>query len=466
MKRVLFFMSGMLLISLGYAQNEAVSTVEEDQIHEEVSTLRDYFINGQVSGHVRNYLMSTINNKELTDYYANAIGASLHLETANWHGLKFGLKGIFTYQLFASDLEKVDPLAGKSSKWERELFDVNDPHNTKHMDRLEEFYAMYSFRKSFVQFGKFDIQSTPLLSRRDGRMKPFAFEGLWSELNELKHVKVNLGWIFAVSPRAMTEWYKANEAIGMNNNGFQPDGQKANYHENTQSSGVGVVGINYKPSAKWSVQFWEYYFDNIMNVNWLQVDYRSEGLLFGAQYALELPDKYLDGLVYEQRYMQPDEKGQVLAFRGGYKVNQMEYSLNYAHSFKTGRFLFPREFGRENFYTSIPRSWMDGFGDTDILTFIAKFTGMKKAQGFSAELRASSVWTPAVSTYTHNKYNIQPYNQTNLFLKYNFSGKLEGLETGFLYVSRFNHPHTENSPGQIFNKTNYHQLNFITNINF
>ena len=54
-----------------------------------------FFIEGEVHGNIRNFTMSTINQGLLSDYYANAMGASIHYETATFKGFKFGLNGLF-----------------------------------------------------------------------------------------------------------------------------------------------------------------------------------------------------------------------------------------------------------------------------------------------------------------------------------------------------------------------------------
>lgn len=61
--------------------------------------------------------MATINDFELNDYYANATGAALGFITPEWKGLQVGVKGLFTFNTFSSDLNRTDSLSHGSAGW-------------------------------------------------------------------------------------------------------------------------------------------------------------------------------------------------------------------------------------------------------------------------------------------------------------------------------------------------------------
>ena len=51
------------------------------------------FKSGRVQGHFRYFNMITLNEKDLSDYYANAAGGGLRFETAKFHNFQFGISG-------------------------------------------------------------------------------------------------------------------------------------------------------------------------------------------------------------------------------------------------------------------------------------------------------------------------------------------------------------------------------------
>jgi hypothetical protein len=103
-------------------------------------------------------------------------------------------------------------------------------------------------------------------------MMPFVHRGGWAHLNFNSKHKVNLGWLNGVSPRATTQWFAVDEALGLFNNGFQPNGEKANYHNFCSSSGIGIINYNLK-KENLELNFYDYYQDKIMNTIWAEVAY-------------------------------------------------------------------------------------------------------------------------------------------------------------------------------------------------
>jgi hypothetical protein len=55
------------------------------------------FKRGHVQGHFRYFFMNTINEGELTDYYANAAGGGLRFETAKFHNFQFAISGFYIF---------------------------------------------------------------------------------------------------------------------------------------------------------------------------------------------------------------------------------------------------------------------------------------------------------------------------------------------------------------------------------
>lgn len=436
---------------------------------DEVTTLKGFFTKGKVSGHIRNHFMFTANEGVLKDYYANATGGSIGYHTAEWKGFQLGVKGIFTYNTFSSDLNEVDNLVNKSAKWEKELYDITRPEEKYDLDRLEELYIRYHFHSSWISYGKIDLNQGPLLLKRDGRMKPFVYKGLWAEIKDIKNTELYGGWIHGVSPRAMTEWYSINNAIGINNNGFQPNGVVADYNGYAKSAGLAVLGGKYDFQNKWKIQAWNYYLHHLYNTNWFQIDYNDSTWRAGVQYVFQFADPYQQNLAYENRVFQPNDRTNVLSAKVGYTFPKRNFSfaLAYLHSFSGGKFIFPRELTRENFYVSQPRSWIDGFGNTDAYLLSLKLTPQKKEwTGLSVQLSGQYIHAPFVDDYRHNKYGYASSMQGTLSAQYAFNNKLEGLNINLLYIARYSPDHFNLSANDRFYHTNLHHLNLILNFNF
>jgi hypothetical protein len=84
-------------------------------------------------------------------------------------------------------------------------------------------------------------------------MRPTSVEGFWFETNEIKKVKLEGGWLYALSPRGTTKWYDAGKSIGVYSGGVNVDGSKSQYSNNLESKGVDLanpkaVGVAMKSS--------------------------------------------------------------------------------------------------------------------------------------------------------------------------------------------------------------------------
>jgi len=476
MKRlVLFLMVSIIFVCWTLAQDSgphAHHEVKFDSLKlstdSAVHCVGDFCAKGHIHGHLRNYFMATVHPNALTDYWSNATGGSIQYRSAIWKGFQFGVKGIFTYQTLSADLQRVDSIAGKSARWESELYDVNRPGEKHDLDRLEELFVRFHYRpKSFVEYGKIDINEGPLLLRRDGRMKPFVFQGLWGQHQFKDESILKYGWIHRVSPRGMTDWFSFEEAIGLNNNGRQPDGGQATYHRKAPTRGLIAIGINQFTFKKVKLSLWNYHLDKLTHTTWLEAKFQWKSFLFEGQYVSQVAAPHQESLPYSERYYQPDETAQVLAFRSGMKLGGLKLSAAYLHAFDTGRFLFPRELGRERFFVSQPRSWLDGLGATQVVVLRARFNPLKSwASNLSTDLSLSYSDLPERENTRFNKYQRSSFYQVTVRGSYHFPKAFKGVELVFLYVGKFDSGEDSPPLAASFYRTNLHHFNFITNINF
>ena len=445
----------MSVITLFYQSILAQENHIKDTI--ENKSLVSYLKEGEIGGHIRNYFLMT-ENQDGNDYYANAIGGVLSYETKPYKGFQLGVSGIFTYNLFSSDLNKAYAQTNTSSRWEQELFDVDHKDNFKDLDRLEELYIKYHWKNSYITYGKIPVEYTPLLNESDGRMKPFAFQGGWLHHKDEK-LQADVAWIHRVSPRSMTEWFPMDETIGLTDNGYLPNGEKADYKEVTHSQGLAIVHLG-KEFKNLNANFWNFHLDKFINTSWLQLEYAKKKWELGMIYTYQIPDAYQKKLAYENRYVQPNENGQVVSFLLKYKNGHSQIKAAYSKAFETGKYLFPKELGRDQFYTSMPRSRIEGLGGVDVFAIGYQYNW----KPLFLNVDATTTHGAVIDNYVLNKYNIDDYYQINTRLHYEFANFLKGLHVELLYVWKQNK--NEHNPKLVVQRSDYNQINLITNFNF
>lgn len=426
------------------------------------------FKHGTIHGHFRYFFMATDNASGLTDYYATAVGGGLKYETARFHGFQVGVSGFYIFNIGSSDLSVPDETTGQFNRYEIGLFDITDPENKHDIDALEELYVKYNYRNSYVRFGR-QLLNTPFVNLQDGRMRPGATEGFWLELNEIKKVKIEAGWLYAFSPRSTSRWYTADESIGLYPTGVNVDGSKSGYAGNLTSDGVLYAGVTVNPLEKLKLQVWDIYIENISNTAMLQAEMEFpmkngtaayvavQGI---AQQALADGGNTDPGKTYYEK----NGEAYTYGMKAGIKNKRMDASLNYNRITSDGRYLMPREWGRDPFFTFMPRERNEGFGDVHagMVKVEYKFpvARMKAAAGFGY------VELPDVKNYRLNKYGMPSYTQINADVRYNFGGVMKGLDMQFLVAAKFNNGETYVNDKYVINKVDMVNYNLVLNFRF
>lgn len=436
-----------------------------------VRSLRDVFVKGHVEGEGRTFLMSTVNYLGLNDHYALAAGAQVHYHTANIYGFEAGFGGNFVFNVFSSDLGVTDPLAKKYAIYELQLFDLKHPDNRHDLDRLEEFYLRYRFGKSkasFVQYGREGIH-TPLINMQDTRMKPYLVQGLWAEIAPANKWMLYAGWIDHFAPRSTLEWVKTGHSIGIYGQGYLEDGRPSHYEEKLHSRGVAILGVASEPVKGAKLQLWNYWVDNIFNTTFAQADWHlpigngHTELILGAQALTQWQVGEGGHPEPDYSYANDDWKATLFGGQAGIGTPHDRLLLSALRITGQGRFLFPREWGREQFYTTIARSLLEGLGDTEAFTarYIHHFN-----KHFTAELDYSHVSAPGMENYQVNKYRQVSYDQVNLDLNYHLSGWWQGMSLHMLYVYRHTPEEVNADIAPLYYAANFHNFNLIMQFHF
>ena len=441
---------------------------ERSRDEKDTSSLQHFFRNGAFYGHARYYFMATDNAAGLSDYFANAFGMGIGYETGKYKGFQIGISGFFIYNLWSSDLMSPDPATGAKNRYELGQFDMLDPSNKHDMDRLEDLYVKYSNKKTQIKLGKQHIK-TPFINPQDGRMRPTLVEGLLLETAFLKNSRLECGWLYGVSPRSTVNWFGVGESVGVFPTGLNVNGVKSNYAGNVNSKAIYFLGLTHKLSPDMKIQFWDFHIENILNSALLQLNADSRltdhkiviaGLQFIKQNAVG------DGGNSDssKAYTTPGSQAASFGARLGLKTKaDWQFLLNYNRITKQGRYLMPREWGRDPFFTFMPRERNEGLADVHAATaLISKGwnTGLK------SELGLGYYRLPKEFDAARNKYGMPSYCQINADVRYLFSGFLKGLETQFLFVYKGNLEERAIKKNYIINKTNMSLFNLVVNYHF
>ena len=140
---------------------------------------------------------------------------------------------------------------------------------------------------------------------------------------------------------------------------------------------------------------------------------------------------------------------------------------------KDGRYLMPREWGRDPFYTFMPRERNEGFGDLTALTLEAKiersfFPNVINLKRLSFTLGCGNYQLPDVKDYFFNKYGMPSYQQLNTILNFQFAHNKNphNLSIQLWYVQKFNAGNSYNQIKYELNKVNMSQINIVLNYYF
>jgi len=474
MKNIILAVTLMLLATgkTVLAQHQEVPEKPEMYKGKEVRTddttsLLSAFKRGQTNGHFRYFFMATDNKRGLTDYYANAAGGGIRFETAKFHGFQFAVSGFYIFNIGSSDLTLADSTTGQLNRYEAALFDVEDPANKKDIDRLEEFYLRYNYKNSNLVAGR-QLINTPFINLQDGRMRSTGVEGVWAEFNELKKTTIEGGWLYAISPRGTTKWYNTGESIGIYPGGLNIDGTKSAYQNSIESKSAALLGISTSINNL-KLQVWDLFSENVFNTAMLQADLmyplKNKSSAFASAQLIR-QDAVNDGGNPDAAKTYFEKGGKAITFgaKAGWRNTLLEASVNYNRITAHGRYLMPREWGREPFFTFLPRERNEGFGD--VHAFMAKVNYNIPRSGIKTSLAGGYYQMPDVKNYKLNKYGLPSYTQINGDVRYSFTGTFKGLEAELLIAGKINNGETYNNTRYEINKVDMLQYNFVLNYHF
>jgi len=472
MKKIFILIISLVISLSGFTQhqeiNEKPGLWKEKENEADSTSILSAFRKGTFSGHFRYYFMATDNKEGLTDYYANAVGGGIKFETGKFKNFQVGVSGFFVYNIGSSDLSIPDSKTKQMNRYETGLFDIEDPSNKKDIDRLEELYIKYHFKSNHITLGK-QLINTPFINLQDGRMRPTEVEGIWTEINSIKKIKLQLGYLYGISPRSTVKWFKVAESIGVYPVGVNDEGIKSAYAGNLESKGIFLAGITTQLNENLKLQFWNQYTENIFNSAMLQADYeypltQNSKLFAAAQFVRQ--DAVDDGGNEDpsKTYFEKGARAITFGIRLGWKNDKWETSLNYNRITADGRYLMPREWGRDPFFTFLPRERNEGLGDAHAV--VGKFNYKIPKARVTTSIAFGHYELPDVTDFKLNKYGIPSYNQLNIDARYKFGGILKGLETQLLFVYKGKTGNSYGNDKYVINKVDMSLWNIVFNYQF
>ncbi|MFC4872512.1 hypothetical protein [Negadavirga shengliensis] len=421
---------------------------------------------GEFEFHMRSFYMQTINKGDLMDYASWAQGAGLGYYSPSFKGFHVGFSGFFVFQVFENNLRVTDPRTGSINRYEILLYDMNDYKNRKSLDRLEHLYLSYLRKNFHAVFGRQKV-NTPLLNEQDNRMRPNVFSGLTLHFHPGKW-SYTTAWYSHLTMRGTVDWYTIGNSFGVYPFGRNTFGTTSDYKGNIKSKGIGVLGISWVGDRSEKAQVWNYTAENVFNLSFGQLekkmDFGKTGLELGAQGFYQMALNEGGNPDSGKTYIMPGEKSHGYGFKVGFSNKSHGFSLNMLRIGSNGRFLFPREWGRENFFASLPRERFEGNGDVSAWTI--KYSWSSAMDRLKGNVGMSSVRGPDLNSFYLNKYGIPSYYHFSGSLDYAFSGYLEGMDLKLLVVNK-----TARHPGEVpdrfrINRVDLWNLNLIMDFRF
>lgn len=331
-----------------HQQFESIDSVKHGSFNpNEAHSFHEWFKKGHVSGLFRSNTIQTYRPESKNFSAASGLGGRIYYHSAYWHGFQMGIGGIYTYNILSTDLSD-STRNPYTPKWERQLFDLEDPNNKHDLDRLEELFIKYRYKDSYIKVGKM-LLNTPLVNPQDSRMKPSAFQGIWLDWNEGHRFEINGGFFNKVSPRSTTEWISISESIGLYDHLIDPERE----HHAISTQGLGLLGGHYLPNEKISLHSWQYYIDNISFVSFNQLEYSQNSIKLGVQYLFQ-------NSLSENHFLEKNHKAQLLSGQLKWIRKAWQISYNQTISLTEDALKFPSEWGAEPFYTFISRHRIEG----------------------------------------------------------------------------------------------------------
>lgn len=417
----------------------------------------------KVFGQWRTYYSGTLNQGVLQDFQALATGGKLGIDVT--YG-SFVLKviGYSSINIGIQDLSVTDPITNRLSRYELGLFDVNDP-SKRWIGILGEANLGFVSAGHKFQVGRIKLKS-PLMNPQDGRMIPTLFQGTWYQFKDKKKLTVQTGVINAIATRSTDRFESLRNTYGLYPSGRNPDGSTSNYRGNVDSDFIWVTNLRKGFGTQVNLDLWNYYVDNVFNTVYSNLTWSIKDSPFEVAAEAVFQRRLADGgnadpsLAYFQSQSAYNFGGQLK-----YTLDDRQVSIAYNHVPRGGRFLFPREWGREGLFTFQKRERTDGSANNQALLLSYESTFSVKQFSVKGIYSLGHQWKASVTSPKENKYALPSYQHLNLDWFFSHSA-IPSLTPEILVTYKRGIGDFPDNPNFILNKVDLVMLNVIFNYNF
>lgn len=396
-------------------------------------------------GKLRYFHMSTVNSMQLPAYATNALTGEI--------GYKYKFKKYWTAEVSSSLTSSfLNSNLIPASRYEIGLFDQADISNQSFLTRIEKLNLQYAKNNFKLTVGR-QVINTAFINPQDGRMRPSAVGGIYATYKAWE-----FAYLYEMSPRGTMGWSSVASSVGYYPVGINTLGQKSSYAGQLKSNGILITGFNQQINKSLGIKFSNLFVDQISNTAFIQVENQKKignnRLTLGIQ---AIKQHALGNNLFDEKNQHAASWGLKLALEN----KRWSTSINFNQISSEGRYLMPREWGKDPFYTFMPRERNEGFGGVKAVVI----RGMYQFPILQLKIQPSIGYfdLPAVDNYAINKYGMPSYIQTNLEINWNAKSFAKGLEVQFVYVNKTNQGETYNNPKYILNKVNMSNWNFIVN---
>lgn len=445
---------------------------------------------GKVHGQIRAFMMTEDNQEPLHDYEATAIGGKLLYTTPQWNDWQANI-GAYTTHFITDNISShnIEPLASnKNSRYVVGLVDSTH-YDRSHLTNIGEAYLKYHLNQKSVTIGRMKLD-TPFVNPQDGRMIPTFVQGIWNTVALDDTWSLQAGYINAFWNRNTPKWKSVEDSLGygyeMGNSAIEGATVAGNYYGNTHTDGLYIANIRYQSNNKLRLDFWDYYLENIFNLGYAEVLYSHPLGEVEVSYGLQYIHQRQSGdggnsedniasptnALKAKSYMQEGERSKTYGVKTSLKYQKSKFTLAYNKTSDEGRFLFPREWGKEPLYTFQKRERSDGSGNCHAwLATIEHDFAQQGLNGLNIQAGYGEYVKNDPKTWIYNKYGHPSYAQWDIDIFYQFSGVLKGLRAEYLMARKVARGETYQIPGPteynfIFRKNGLTQQNFILNYDF
>lgn len=418
---------------------------------------------GELSGQWRTYYLSTYNKEDLKDYNAIATGGKLKYTYKVNKNFTLGAAVYTTYNFNIQDLTAPDSSTGKISRYEAGLFGLNDL-NQRLLGIPGELFVSYKVNSHDFTLGRMKLV-TPFFNPQDGRMIPTLAQGFWYKFSG-KNINSQLGILNEIGPRSTTKFFTIGNSIGHYPQGRQENGKPSQYYANTDSEFLGIFNFSTNKEKTVSFQLWNFYAENLFNTLYIRPELKlpKNGPILAFEWLRQDRVGHGGNSIDSLRYF-TSMKSNIVGVQLSQKIKAVKLSLGYDYILPGGRFLFPREWGREFLFSFQKRERSEGSSDNHALVLYFEKPFSFENHQLKSILSIGKHWKASVLDPKNNKYAIPDYTHINADFWWTHK-RLKGFAPELLLTYKMSNGKFPENPNFIHNKVDMFQINLIVNYNF